>query len=198
MTLARALYSPAQVLLLDDILAALDVHTSKWVIENAFKGDIIRDRTIVLVTHNVALAAPIADHVIALGKNGKIASQGSMSEVLKKDASLRAAADKELEEVKKVEAMENEAKKDDETKKKAGKLVVAEEKAFGRAEWAAYDLFYKGFGGHLVFIFITFMRFIDTYGNVVTVWFLGYWAAQYTLHPASEVSALKYADPIFP
>ena len=31
-TLARAIYSRAQVLILDDILAALDVHTAKWVV----------------------------------------------------------------------------------------------------------------------------------------------------------------------
>ena len=32
-TLARAVYSRAQILILDDILAALDVHTAKWIVE---------------------------------------------------------------------------------------------------------------------------------------------------------------------
>ena len=49
MTLARAVYSQAHILLLDDVLAALDVHTSRWVIEKCFKGDLIRDRTVILV-----------------------------------------------------------------------------------------------------------------------------------------------------
>lgn len=48
-TLARALYSPAEILLLDDVLAALDVHTSKWIVDKCFRGDLVRDRTVLLV-----------------------------------------------------------------------------------------------------------------------------------------------------
>jgi ABC-type multidrug transport system fused ATPase/permease subunit len=48
-TLARALYSAADILLLDDILAALDVHTAKWIVNKCFKGDLIAGRTVILV-----------------------------------------------------------------------------------------------------------------------------------------------------
>ena len=48
-TLARAVYSHAQILLLDDVLAALDVHTSRWIVDKCFKGDLLRGRTVVLV-----------------------------------------------------------------------------------------------------------------------------------------------------
>ena len=51
-TLARAIYSHANILLLDDVLAALDVHTAKWVIDRCFKGDIVRGRTVLLVVSN--------------------------------------------------------------------------------------------------------------------------------------------------
>ncbi len=77
--MARALYSDASILLLDDILAALDVHTAKWVVDKALLGDLIRDRTVILVTHNIALAAPVAEHVVNLGKNGTVASPGFSS-----------------------------------------------------------------------------------------------------------------------
>ena len=53
-TLARAIYSPAQILLLDDVLAALDVHTARWVVEKCLQGDLVRDRTVILVvSHNL-------------------------------------------------------------------------------------------------------------------------------------------------
>ena len=48
-TLARAIYSHAGVVLLDDILAALDVHTSAWIVEKCLKGDLVKGRTILLV-----------------------------------------------------------------------------------------------------------------------------------------------------
>ncbi|KAI9435359.1 hypothetical protein H4582DRAFT_686354, partial [Lactarius indigo] len=87
-TLARAVYSSSQILILDDVLAALDVHTARWIVDNCFKGDLIRGRTILLVTHNVAMASPLADYVVSLGKDGRIASRGSVSDALKKDKTL--------------------------------------------------------------------------------------------------------------
>ncbi|KAG8968451.1 hypothetical protein FRC03_007393 [Tulasnella sp. 419] len=48
-TLARAVYSNAQTLLLDDILSALDVHTSRWIVDKCLRGDLLKDRTVLLV-----------------------------------------------------------------------------------------------------------------------------------------------------
>jgi ABC-type nitrate/sulfonate/bicarbonate transport system ATPase subunit len=80
--LARAVYSSAEVLLLDDILAALDVHTAVWIAKKCLKGDLVRDRTVLLVTHNVALVSPLAEYVVALGSEGCIISQGSPADAL--------------------------------------------------------------------------------------------------------------------
>ena len=54
-TLARAVYSQAQVLILDDILAALDVHTAKWIVEKCLQGDLVRGRTVLLVVRGCVL-----------------------------------------------------------------------------------------------------------------------------------------------
>lgn len=83
-TLARAIYSKAEIILLDDVLAALDVHTSKWIVDKCLKGDLIADRTVLMVTHNVALAQSVAGFVVAI-KDGRILSQGTVSEALSKD-----------------------------------------------------------------------------------------------------------------
>ena len=56
MTLARAIYSQADVILLDDVLAALDVHTARWVVENCFKGDLVIGRTILLVVRLISIS----------------------------------------------------------------------------------------------------------------------------------------------
>ena len=48
-TLARAIYSRAQILILDDVLAALDVHTARWVVDKCLQGDLVHGRTVLLV-----------------------------------------------------------------------------------------------------------------------------------------------------
>jgi len=197
-TLARALYSQASILLLDDILAALDVHTSKWIVEEALSGDLIAGRTIILVTHNIALTAPVARRVSVLGKSGHIVSVGTVEEVLQSNSRLRALAEKEKQEEAKELAKEDEAKAegdvDDkaETKNKTGKLVVAEEVAIGRVAWKSMKLYILSFGG--AFIWATFfgLEISVMLVNIYQKWIMGYWSDQYETHSPSEVNAFKF------
>ena len=211
MTLARALYSKAQVLLLDDVLAALDVHTARWVVEKAFEGDLIKDRTILLVTHNIALAAPIAENVVVLGRNGMVTSHGTVADVLKNDARLRRQAE-DRSKIEDVEAdIDNKEAKADDGKSKSkdaedkdkqskGKLVVAEEKAIGRVKWAALKIFVDGVGGPWMWAFILFTYFFSEVVNIYQRAIMGYWTSQYDTHPASEVPVLLCVSiyPYFP
>ena len=192
MTLARALYSSAQVLLLDDVLAALDVHTARWIVEKAFKGDLVKDRTILLVTHNIPLAAPIADHVVALGRGGRITAQGTISDVLNHDAKLKAKVQKEEAQLEKEdevidqEPLDTNAStngEDDAKKKSAGKLIVAEEKAIGRVETEAIMILISGIGGWAVWTAIIVLRLARAFLGIAQPWFVGYWTLQYTTNP---------------
>ncbi|KAE8321309.1 hypothetical protein BDV39DRAFT_186013 [Aspergillus sergii] len=79
-SLARAIYSKARHLLLDDCLSAVDSHTAKHIFREALLGPLMFDRTCVLVTHNIALTVPQAEHVIVLD-NGKVAAQGRPDKV---------------------------------------------------------------------------------------------------------------------
>lgn len=51
---------------LDDILSAVDAHTSQHILVECFRGQLVRNRTFVLVTHHVRLCLPAADFVIKL------------------------------------------------------------------------------------------------------------------------------------
>ncbi|KAI0398846.1 ABC transporter [Xylaria palmicola] len=68
--LARALYSKAPVILLDDIFSALDAKTSAALWREAFCGDLLKGRTVVLVTQ-LPWIAPQADLAIAM-ENGLV------------------------------------------------------------------------------------------------------------------------------
>ncbi|KAH7913221.1 hypothetical protein BJ138DRAFT_1059515 [Hygrophoropsis aurantiaca] len=193
-TLARAIYSSAQILLLDDILAALDVHTSKWIINKCLAGDLVQGRTVLMVTHNVAMASPIAHFMVSLGA-GRVVSHGSIAEVIAKDDKLAAELAKDQEIVER-ESETIEADTQIKTEVKAdGKLVVAEEILVGRVSWAAFKLYLIGLGGDypLLFwiIFLGLMGMTDLI-NTIQTWFLGYWASQYEIQPASEVKVPFY------
>lgn len=64
-SLARALYSSASTLLLDDIFSALDTHTTSRIYKRCFESDMVADRTVILVSHFSAAVAD-ADLLIAL------------------------------------------------------------------------------------------------------------------------------------
>ncbi|EIN13416.1 P-loop containing nucleoside triphosphate hydrolase protein [Punctularia strigosozonata HHB-11173 SS5] len=194
-TLARAVYSSADILLLDDVLAALDVHTSKWIVDKCFKGDLIRGRTVLLVTHNVAMASPIADFVVSLGSDGRILSQGTVSDALAKDKALKAEV---VEEAKALEKVEDEVDPEEDldvaVEKKDGKLVLAEEIAEGHVGWPALKLYASSLGGEwatLFWVCLLLAFFVCELGNVLQTWFLGYWARQYEV-PNAHVNVLYY------
>ncbi|KAI8919432.1 P-loop containing nucleoside triphosphate hydrolase protein [Powellomyces hirtus] len=81
-SLARAAYSDASTVLLDDPLSAVDAPTARHVFEHCVLG-LMANRTRVLVTHAVHLCVPHADHVVVM-KRGGVAAQGPPSEVVGK------------------------------------------------------------------------------------------------------------------
>ncbi|KAH7914592.1 hypothetical protein BJ138DRAFT_1143462 [Hygrophoropsis aurantiaca] len=200
-TLARAIYSPAKTLLLDDVLAALDVHTSKWIVDKCLAGDLVRNRTVILVTHNVAMTSSIAQFVVSLGSNGRIISQGPVSDATSIDSRILTNSTDEQEtvngEVESIETAETVGVEEEsipETKEDA-KLVVAEEILEGHVSWHAFKLYLAGLGGSHGSLFWAVFLCLIVSSHLVTAmqtWFLGYWAAQYEIHPASEINVPYY------
>ncbi|KAM3452693.1 hypothetical protein NHJ6243_009313 [Beauveria neobassiana] len=72
---ARALYSSAKTLILDDIFSTLDTQVSKEII-CALTGEICKGRTRVLVTHHVSLCLPFAKYLVHL-ENNKVVYSGA-------------------------------------------------------------------------------------------------------------------------
>ena len=79
--LARAFYSNASLILLDDCLSAMDSYTATWVFEQCLNGSLAKGRTRILVTHNVTLTAAAADYMILLSQ-GNVLAAGAPSEVI--------------------------------------------------------------------------------------------------------------------
>jgi len=54
-SLARAVYSRAEILVMDDIFSAVDAHIGRHLFEMCINGDICRARTVIIATHHVGL-----------------------------------------------------------------------------------------------------------------------------------------------
>ncbi|PYI36068.1 P-loop containing nucleoside triphosphate hydrolase protein [Aspergillus indologenus CBS 114.80] len=76
---ARALYSRAGILIMDDIFSALDAHTGRYVYENALTGELCQGRTRILVTHHVGLCLSRADYWVEL-EDGNVRYAGPVTE----------------------------------------------------------------------------------------------------------------------
>ncbi|KAL7413558.1 P-loop containing nucleoside triphosphate hydrolase protein [Mrakia frigida] len=197
-TLARAVYSPASILLLDDILSALDVQTSRFIIDNCLQGDILKGRTVILITHHIAMAGPAADFLVTL-QDGRVKAQGSVNEVLKTDPAL--FVEEKVDEGKAEIAAEIDALEGpvdavvEKPVAKDGKLVLAEEKAEGRVSRQAINLLISSLGGWIFWLVVLTSIVLDQFLVLAQTWWLGEWADQYDpRHPedASNVSVKFY------
>lgn len=141
-SLARAVYSKAEILLLDDVLSALDVHTSRWVVDKCFAGPLLTDRTVILITHNVSMTRQLAENVVEIGSDGKVSQKESIAEVLQDNPELKAEVAGEEEQIEKAdEAVDDKATKTDGEAKASGKLIADEEVALGRVSMQASEYF---------------------------------------------------------
>lgn len=81
-TVARAVYSRAGILVMDDIFSAVDAHVSRHILENCLAGSLCKGRTRILVTHHVTLVEKHARFIIELA-DGTVRCSG-LTEDLRK------------------------------------------------------------------------------------------------------------------
>lgn len=98
---ARALYSRASILILDDIFSAVDANVGRHLFEEALAGELGRDRTRILVTHHVALCLPETKYTVLLG-DGSVLHAGTVEE-LRRTGSLKAILAQDADEQQKAE-----------------------------------------------------------------------------------------------
>ncbi|XP_065431845.1 ATP-binding cassette sub-family C member 2-like isoform X3 [Chrysemys picta bellii] len=84
-SLARAVYSNADLYLLDDPLSAVDVHVGKHLFEKLIgPSGLLKNKTRILVTHNLTFL-PQTDVIIVM-ENGRITHMGTYQELLSERA----------------------------------------------------------------------------------------------------------------
>ncbi|KAF2838425.1 ATP-dependent bile acid permease [Patellaria atrata CBS 101060] len=64
--LARAVYSRAKILLLDDPISALDHQTAEFIVKRCIAGRLLEGRTVILATHRTELCHGIATQIVEI------------------------------------------------------------------------------------------------------------------------------------
>jgi ABC-type multidrug transport system fused ATPase/permease subunit len=94
LTLARAFYSRAGIIIMDDVLSALDAHVGKHIFDVAIMGELAEGRTRILATHHTSLCLPRAKYAVRLSATGilehaglieELREEGVLDEILKED-----------------------------------------------------------------------------------------------------------------
>ncbi|KAG9114446.1 hypothetical protein FRC07_007648, partial [Ceratobasidium sp. 392] len=185
-SLARAVYSRAEVVVLDDILSALDVHTSRWIVDRCLKGSLFAGRTVLIVTHNIAMVSEVSDFVVLLGSDGRVASQGTVAQTLRTSSELRTQVKEEFEEGQKqgqiIDQVDSVDQPQAPKKNSAKKLIVEEEVAQGHVEWSALKLFLLALGGAGFWVVYLTGFVLAALGMVLQTYWLGIWARAYGAH----------------
>ncbi|CAG7558968.1 unnamed protein product [Fusarium equiseti] len=73
-TLARAVYSRAEILLMEDIFSAVDSHVGASIYDKCLTGGVCHGRTRIVVTHHLGLVMPGASFFVELGDGGVLYS----------------------------------------------------------------------------------------------------------------------------
>ncbi|KAF8579651.1 multidrug resistance-associated ABC transporter [Ramaria rubella] len=143
--LARAVYARSKCVLLDDPLSAVDSHTALFLFEHLFKGPLLANRTVVLVTHNVELVLPGAYYLVRL-LDGRINIQGTTEELRERGVLDAITKESSLEQHVQAHELPQEKVADAEgaTKVKTPRQLVKDEaRETGSVKWSIYKTYMK-------------------------------------------------------
>jgi ABC-type multidrug transport system fused ATPase/permease subunit len=199
LALARAVYSPAQTIMLDDVLSALDAGTAKTIVEKCLRGDILAGRTVVLVTHHLSLVASVAKKVIVLA-DGRIVSdcvpQALSTDVIgmiKEDPQEIQGESQEsaagiIDAPPKANDSYTQASGSLNGKtngKGTGKLVTEESYGTGRIQKRLIWEYLRNYGGVVILVVLMMLNVADQLGGLVSQYYVALWSDEYTKHLGS-------------
>ncbi|KAJ8918452.1 hypothetical protein NQ315_008149 [Exocentrus adspersus] len=179
--LARAVYKFSDIYLLDDCLSAVDAHVNRYVFNNCIKG-FLKDKIVILVTHNVNHIKQVYGHNVLVVENGTTLSLDQQKETLDKrityyiddvDYDYFEGEKDELdtnEEVNENQDASDESKGllEPEGLKKQPKDLYREEKKSGKVNLGVYLRYYRYTGGFFVVLLIVTLFVVGQVALVMT------------------------------
>ncbi|MES1916352.1 MAG: hypothetical protein MHM6MM_008178 [Cercozoa sp. M6MM] len=196
--LARAVYMNADLVLLDDVLSAVDAHVGRHIFEECIQKTLLaQGKTVLLCTNSVHFLAS-ADHVLCV-ENGRIPTQGTLQHCMQENPNMSFVAEaveshsasaatsergdteeehKEDEEPEEEQAQHEEEQEPQEDKTQHGKLTEKETVETGAVGWSVYRRYIDAAGGFSTFLVVLAFYTMRSAGDVATNRWLAYWSDQ--------------------
>jgi ABC-type multidrug transport system fused ATPase/permease subunit len=189
--LARALYSRAGILVLDDVLSAVDAHVGRLIVDQALNGELARGRTRILATHHAELVLPHASYLVCL-RSGEVESAELLSP---SDVEAAMTEEPEQDTTSGPSGQSAETTRDGQsapaTPRKAKK--AEEQRESGRVKWRVYKAYFKASGGVIAWLAGISMLLLTHSLTVARAWSLkelSQQAASETAHLASQTARM--------
>jgi len=186
LAIARAVYSQADVIVLDDCLSAVDAHTAKHLYEHCLMGELMNNRTRILVTHHVGLCLKGAEYIVAL-QNGEVAGAGHPVDVIKTGVLGEELSQIEEEQADIAEGTAVEGKVPElpmtvtkkDRKDGDGKLTQEEVRAEGGVSITVWKTYFDASGGTVFWLGVLFMFCLTQFVIIGQDYWIKVWASAY-------------------
>ncbi|KAG9838787.1 putative ABC transporter, partial [Aureobasidium melanogenum] len=171
LALARAVYARRDIMLLDDVLSALDVNTEETIIYRLLgpKGLLRKFGTTVLLVSHSQKAMAISDQIVTLSKDGCVEHTGSIQTTQvnspsRNDVAPDKSADVKFTEVNKARAPKGPSKEDkDDLARRTG-------------DWSIYKYYFSNFHKRHLAMFVAFSVGAAFSSRFSQIW-LNWWTA---------------------
>lgn len=195
-SLARAVYSKADIYLLDDVLSAVDAHVGKSIIRDVVRG-VLSDKTVILATNSINVLRYSLE--IVLLQAGKVAERGSYKEVMERGLDLARLINQHSNEVAHQEEAPNRrssvvsnksVNEVDEVDKKVNKPDIRESRAKGNVKLSVYLEYFKACNFPMIILYV-FIYAGNVTCNIGANYILKYWS-EVNLAKGHNTSVLFY------
>ncbi|KAG0192612.1 hypothetical protein DFQ28_008488 [Apophysomyces sp. BC1034] len=203
-SLARAVYSRARTVLMDDVLGAVDAHTAKHLFSKCLTGPLMSGRTRILITHHVRLCLDDSAYIVHV-RDGRVDIAGNLSEVRQSDALISIlGSEDENEDISSDEEygsgytkqpyVTNEIYVEADTTTSPPRILIEEEgRSTGSVSRRVYQTYMGVVGGAFFWLLMAILVFGSRGMDIAESWWIKKWAQSYP-RPENNSTA---ADPSY-
>ncbi|WBW74353.1 vacuolar phytochelatin and glutathione S-conjugate ABC family transmembrane transporter Abc4 [Schizosaccharomyces osmophilus] len=173
--LARAVYAPSSVVLIDDVMSALDIHTSNWIFRHLFQGPLMQNRTVILVTHSVNLFLDDANFIVTVKNGSAFPTKDKSLPILQLNEEIAHTPESTAEPEMPISEIPLDSSVDAQQIAESGKLVEDEKRATGDVPMSAIFEYFRQFGsGTYVCIILLLLVVTQTLSILIDLW-VAFW-----------------------